>query len=85
MVATHHVPTFLHYPEQFRHSALNEAFATELFPLIESLSIDAWIYGHHHTNTADFKIGHTAMRTAQLGYVRYNEHLEFNAAATITL
>lgn len=31
VVVTHHVPTFMHYPEAYKGDALNEAFATELF------------------------------------------------------
>ena len=78
IVVTHHVPTFLHYPEQYENSDLNEAFAVELFDLIEDTKPDYWIYGHHHRNTPDFLIGQTQMRTNQLGYVKYGEHQLFN-------
>jgi len=37
---------------------LNEAFAVELFELIEDSGPDYWIYGHHHNNIPDFSIGH---------------------------
>lgn len=84
-VATHHVPTFLHYPEQFRHSPLNEAFATELFPFIEQSSIAAWIYGHHHCNIPAFTIGNTLMLTNQLGYVSAGEQHSFDPGATFPL
>ena len=36
--------------------------------------IDAWIYGHSHTNI-DTTIGNTRIVCNQLGYVHYNEHL----------
>jgi predicted phosphohydrolase len=85
VVATHHVPTFLNYPEQYRHSELNEAFATELYDYIDSSNIAAWIYGHHHSNTPDFMIGETAMLTAQLGYVEYGENVGFNPLSTLTV
>jgi len=85
VVATHHVPTFLHYPEMYRGSILNEAFAVELFEFIEDFGPDYWIYGHHHTNMPDFSIGKTRLLTNQAGYVRYDEHLLFSPKKTIIL
>ena len=35
IIVTHHVPIFIYYPEQYRHSEINSAFATELFEFIE--------------------------------------------------
>ncbi len=83
IVVTHHVPTFLNYPVQYKGDILNEAFTTELHDLIESQGADAWIYGHHHHNTPDFIIGKTRLLTNQLGYVASGEHLYFNPAKTI--
>jgi len=74
IVVTHHVPTLLNYPEVYRGSDLNEAFAVELFDLIEKSNINYWIYGHHHFNTADFTIGNTRLLTNQLGYIHAGEH-----------
>lgn len=77
-VITHHVPTFLNYPEKYKGDALNEAFAVELFDLIEESEADSWIYGHTHHNAADFKIGSTQLMTNQLGYVKYGEQKLFD-------
>jgi predicted phosphohydrolase len=77
-VFTHHCPTFLNYPEQFKGDALNEAFAVELHGLIESSEIACWVYGHHHINTPEFVIGKTKLLTNQLGYIHQNEHTEFD-------
>jgi predicted phosphohydrolase len=85
IVVTHHVPTLMHYPEQYRHSEINSAFATELFEFIETSHAAYWIYGHHHSNTPAFKIGDTTMLTNQFGYVQQNEHALFNPAAIIKL
>lgn len=74
MVITHHVPTEKHYPEKFKGSFLTEGFAVELFPFIDECGPDVWIYGHHHANVPDFKIGKTTLTTNQLGYVRHKEH-----------
>jgi hypothetical protein len=85
LVATHHVPTYLHYPEQYRGSLLSEAFATELQDLIAHSPIDYWIYGHHHHNTPAFQIGKATLLTNQLGYVRHGEEKGYQPSATITI
>lgn len=78
-VFTHHCPTFLNYPEQYKGDVLNEAFAVELHDLIESSNIEYWAYGHHHSNIPEFCIGKTKLITNQLGYVQRNEHQHFGA------
>lgn len=85
VVITHYVPTFLNFPSQYKGSVLNEAFVVELFPLIESSHINYWIYGHHHSNTPDFKIGNTILLTNQMGYVRNGENQHFSLDKTIIL
>ena len=85
VVVTHHVPTYMNYPEQYRGSALSEAFTVELFDLIEASNIDCWIYGHHHSNTPEFIIGKTRMLTNQLGYLRYNEHINFDPTRLVVI
>jgi predicted phosphohydrolase len=74
VVVTHHVPTFMNYPPKYKGDILNEAFAVELFDLIETTNPDYWIYGHTHENTPDFEIGKTRLLTNQLGYVMYGEN-----------
>ncbi len=85
VVATHHVPTRMNYPAQYKGSVLNEAFAVELFELIEKTTPDVWIYGHSHSNTPDFEIGKTRLLTNQLGYVSLGECQQFDTNKTITL
>jgi Icc-related predicted phosphoesterase len=85
VVATHHVPTFLNYPEKYKGDLLNEAFASELSDLIESNSVDYWIFGHHHSNIAPFRIGNTQLLTNQLGYIKYGENIQFSSSRIITL
>lgn len=41
-VVTHHIPTFFNYPDKYRYSELNTAFATELFDVIEPSNVDYW-------------------------------------------
>ena len=85
IVMTHHVPTLMHYPEPFKFSSVNEAFAVELFDFIETCNADYWIYGHHHTNNADFKIGKTMMLTNQLGYVNQGQHFRYRNGTVIEI
>lgn len=85
LVVTHHVPTLMHYPEQYRNSNINSAFAVELYDFIESSNAAYWIYGHHHCNTPAFKIGNTTMLTNQLGYVHQDEHKSLNHSAIIEI
>jgi hypothetical protein len=85
VVTTHHVPTLLNYPEQYKNSPLNDGFVVELFDFINRSNISHWIYGHHHSNINDFEIGTTKMLTNQLGYVQHREHLGFKRDVYIEL
>lgn len=83
IVVTHHVPTFLNYPEKYKTSKINEAFAVELFDFISHSNAAYWIYGHHHCNTPEFTIGKTIMLTNQLGYVQQQEQKGFRSNSII--
>jgi predicted phosphohydrolase len=85
IIVTHYVPSLYNYPKHYSNSPINEAFAVELFDFIEDSNSVYWLYGHHHRNTASFKIGNTTMLTNQLGYVLQNEHQLFNPAAIIEI
>ncbi len=84
-VFTHHCPTFLNYPEQYKGDVLNEAFAVELHDMIEASNIAYWAYGHHHSNIPEFSIGNTKLITNQLGYVQRDEHRLFETNKCIEL
>lgn len=85
LVITHHVPTLFNYPPQYRGNILNEAFAVELFDLIDTNGPDYWIFGHTHNNIPNFKIGNTQLMTNQLGYVMHNEQKGFNIDNCVNL
>ena len=74
IVVTHHLPTMSVVAARHIGSVLNGAFATELGNFIADSRIDAWIYGHSHTNI-DTTIGNTKIVCNQMGYVFSNEHL----------
>lgn len=85
VVVTHHVPTFMNYPEKYKGDSLNEAFAIEMEEDVLSSQAYFWIFGHHHCNIPDFLIGSTTLTTNQLGYIKYNECPDFETKRTITL
>ena len=69
-----HLPTLQTVAPHHRGSVLNSAFASEYGDLIANSRINAWIYGHSHTNV-DTEIGGTRIISNQMGYVFENEHL----------
>jgi predicted phosphohydrolase len=83
IVVTHHVPSLMNYPTIYKDSPLTEAFAVELFDLIEHSGAACWIYGHHHFNTPEFNIGQAKMLTNQLGYIYHHEHRSFRSGALV--
>lgn len=83
IVITHHVPTLFNYPSKYRNSPLNDAFATELYDLIHDSGARYWIYGHHHCNVPEFKVGQTTLLTNQMGYVQLKEEVGFKENAVI--
>ena len=85
IVVTHHVPTFQHYPPKYLNSPINQGFATELDQFILNWQPSAWIYGHHHQNIPEFKIGETRLLTNQLGYVQYGEQKLFDRSKVVEL
>lgn len=74
VVVTHHLPTFQVVAPEHKDSVLNSAFATEYKRLIADNQIDAWTYGHSHTNI-DTEICKTKVICNQMGYVFENEHI----------
>lgn len=74
VVVTHHLPTLEVVANHHRGSVLNSAFATDLSELISDNHIDAWIYGHSHTNI-DAEINGTRVVCNQMGYIFQNEHI----------
>ena len=85
IVISHHVPTYMNYPEKYKHSQVAEVFAVEMHDFIEKANPDYWIYGHHHMNIPAFKIAHTQLITNQLGYIKQKEHAGFSNEVYINL
>ena len=74
VVVTHHLPTLEVVAPHHKGSVLNSAFATELGELIANSRIDAWIYGHSHTNI-NAELNGTKVVSNQMGYIFQNEHI----------
>ena len=74
VVVTHHLPALQAVAPHHKGSVLNSAFASEYGELIANSRIDAWIYGHSHTNI-NTMIGGTRIICNQMGYVFEDEHL----------
>lgn len=74
VVVTHHLPTLEVVAPHHKGSVLNSAFATDLSQLIADNRIDAWVYGHSHTNI-DAEINGAKVVCNQMGYVFQNEHI----------
>lgn len=74
VVVTHHLPTKLVVAPEHKGSNINSAFSTELGDFIADSRINAWIYGHSHTNI-DAVIGNTKIVSNQMGYIFHDEHL----------
>jgi len=78
VTVTHHIPTKSLVADEFKDSAINDAFNVELEKEIEIWQPNFWIYGHSHRNLSPYEIGKTKILTNQLGYVSSNEHNNFN-------
>ena len=80
------MPTFQVVAPCHKDLVLNSAFASDYGDLISNNRIDAWIYGHSHTNI-DADIGGTKVLSNQMGYVFENEHIAngFNPGKCLVL
>jgi hypothetical protein len=85
VVVTHHLPTMEVVAPEHKGSNLNSAFATELGNYIANSRIDAWIFGHSHTNI-NTVIDNKPIVCNQMGYVFQDEHrYGFSGSACIEL
>lgn len=68
VVMTHHAPSGLANPPQYRGGDLSPAFATDMEAEIAEWNPDYWLSGHTHWNH-DFIVGGTRCLSRQRGYV----------------
>ncbi len=74
VIVTHHLPSYMVVAPCYQGDSLTSAFATELGNFIANSRIDAWIFGHSHSNI-DGQIGNTRLLCNQMGYIAYGEHV----------
>jgi len=68
VVVTHHLPSFLSIPEEFKGNSMNGAYASELFEDIMDSQPNIWCHGHTH-GSMDYLIGDTRVICNPRGYV----------------
>ncbi|GAB6118966.1 metallophosphoesterase [Dysgonomonas termitidis] len=85
VVVSHHLPSVKCMAEEFKGSALSNAFYTDLDSLIKMNIPEYWIFGHSHRNIRDIRIGQTRLYSNQLGYVNLKENLSFDRSMSIVL
>jgi predicted phosphodiesterase len=67
IIATHHAPSMLSIPEQFRDDMVSAAYASNLEYFIKSNSINLWIHGHIH-HSSDYVLHDTRVICNPRGY-----------------
>jgi hypothetical protein len=74
IIISHHLPLYYLIDTQFKSNVLNEAYASNLAPLVEKHmdKISYWVYGHCHILRQDNLGGINFVRNP-LGYLRHNE------------
>ncbi|ASB50583.1 metallophosphoesterase [Alkalitalea saponilacus] len=85
IVASHHVPSHIVNPQEYKNSDINSAFVSEQADLIFDHQPDYWIYGHHHANMPETLMDNTRLVTNQLCYVHLGEHFNYRSDAYIKL
>jgi Icc-related predicted phosphoesterase len=68
IVVTHHAPLKECTGKYFKNSPLNPVFCSDLSQLINKYNPDVWIYGHLHSEFADFYYGNTRLISNPMGY-----------------
>ena len=77
IVVTHHLPSQLCVSPQYRGSALNPFFVSDMTPFILKRRPRFWLHGHTH-DSRDIKIGEARVICNPFGYARSNVNPNFN-------
>lgn len=83
VVITHHAPSILSLPEEYRNDPVSAAYASNLEELILEFQPQFWIHGHIHTSS-DYRIGMTRVICNPHGYLP-QKNLGFNDSLMLDL
>jgi Icc-related predicted phosphoesterase len=72
VIFTHHTPSWLSVPEEFRSDMVSAAYSSRLEDLILEKKPNIWIHGHTH-NKFDYYIGDTRVICNPRGYHGYED------------
>lgn len=67
VVITHHAPSIVSLPDEFRGDPVSAAYASNLDALVEQCAAELWIHGHLHSQS-DYSIGNTRIVCNPRGY-----------------
>ncbi len=86
VVVTHHAPSFMSVPEQYKHETLmNGGYASDLSEFIlDHDQIKLWTHGHMH-DPSDYLIGETRIVCNPRGYEGYGEAINFNSQKVVEI
>jgi Icc-related predicted phosphoesterase len=70
VLITHHAPSFLSVPEEYKTNDLNHGYATELFDMLFDSDIRVAVHGHIH-DPAMYTIGDCMVASNPRGYYGY--------------
>lgn len=82
IVVTHHAPSIMSIPDEFKEDVVSSAYASNLEQTILKYKPDFWIHGHIHS-PIDYEIGNTRVICNPHGYIHekyngYNPKLVFD-------
>lgn len=72
IVVTHHLPSMMSVPDEFRLSSTNRFFVRELGELIREREPALWVHGHTH-KSCDYMLGATRVACNPRGYYEENK------------
>jgi 3',5'-cyclic AMP phosphodiesterase CpdA len=84
VVLTHHAPSWLSVPEQFKADASSAGYASRLETIMLDFEPALWVHGHMHTSL-DYEVGETRIVCNPRGYARASENPAFDPNLIIDL
>jgi len=77
VVVTHHLPTHLSVPPEFKSSPLTAFYVTDMSKEVLRLKPTLWVHGHAH-HSFDYRLGQTRIVANPFGYIQHGENVGFD-------